>query len=107
MFRTALVLAFLSTPAVAMVTCPSMEEGHPLSRSDGASLYLGDPMRQMLLAPTRQARTMRENNVWLFSGEAVTLVCKYDGTRRALARSMPVTVRSCVQNLAANTMVCQ
>lgn len=107
MLRIGLVLAVISTPAMAMVACPAAQDGHLLSHSDGAGLYVGNPADGMLLAPTRQARTMRDNNVWLLGTDRVTLVCKYDGTRRALAQSLPITTRSCVQNLAANTMVCQ
>jgi len=105
-----LVLAFviLATPAMAAVECPATDQGRHLARADGASLYIGDPANGMLIAPTKQARSMSENNVWLLNGaDPVTLVCQYEGTKRALARSIPAETKQCVQNLSANTFACK
>ena len=79
-----LVLAccLISAPAFAAIDCPATDLGHPLARADGASLYVGDPASNVLLAPTRQARTMAESNVWLLDGsQPVTLVCQYQGSK--------------------------
>ena len=104
-----LVLAccLISAPAFAAIDCPATDQGHPLARADGASLYVGDPASNVLLAPTRQARTMAESNVWLLDGsQPVTLVCQYQGSKRASARSVPADIKRCVQNLSANTFAC-
>lgn len=107
MLRATFILALLSGQAVAATSCLPQYEGKPLASNDGASLYRGNPANHLLMAPTRQARTMRESNVWLLDREPVTLVCQYEGSRSALAFALPAGTRSCVQNLAANTMVCQ
>ena len=107
MKRLILAFSLLVSPAFAAIECPAADQGHRLARSDGASLYVGDPSNHMLLAPTSQARTMSENNVWILDGkQPVTLVCQFEGTRRALARSVPAETKRCVQNLTANTFVC-
>ena len=108
MKRLVLAFSILASPAFAAIECPSTDQGHPLSRSDGASLYIGDPSNNMLIAPTKQARSMAESNVWILDGrQPVTLVCQFEGTRRALAQSIPAETRQCVQNLTANSFTCR
>ena len=108
MTRIIPVLLLLSGPAMASVSCPASDQGRPLARSDGGSLYFGAPQNHMLLAPDRQARTMRESNVWLTPNAAqITMVCRYEGTTRALAMTLPAGTRSCVQDLGANTFECR
>lgn len=107
MLRIALTLALMSSSAMASVSCPATRNGHALASNDGAGLYVGNPASRMLLAPTRQARSMRDSNVWVLGQDGLTLVCQYEGSREALAATLPIGTRQCVQNLAANTMVCQ
>ena len=108
MKHLAVAFCLFASPALASISCPATDQGHALARADGASLYIGDPSNNMLLAPTKQARTMAENNVWILDGtQPVTLVCQYEGTRRALARSVPAETKQCVQNLSANSFACK
>ena len=108
MKRLVLTLCALTSPALAAIGCPASDQGHALARADGASLYIGDPSNHMLLAPTKQARTMAESNVWILDEvQPITLVCQFEGTRRALARSIPAGTKQCVQNLSANSFDCK
>jgi hypothetical protein len=106
--RTLAILAALSGPAFASIQCPTDLDGRHIARNDGALLYVGQPSWNQLLAPDKQARSWSDTNEWRsLPGQPLTLVCSYDGGRRAAVPIPAGAVHSCVQALATGAFVCR
>ena len=105
-FACAVFVAASTTHAA--VECPQSNEGRPLARSDGASLFQGDPGNGMLIAPSNENPGGRGINVWNLPDPAgIVLVCRYEGLRQAVVLNLPSDVRQCRQGVAGRTFSCQ
>lgn len=94
-------------PVLADIGCPSNFEGHRLAPMDGASLYIGDPSRNMLVAPDRENIGGKGVNGWGIANSAtMTLVCAYEGGGKRLVQQLPAGLTKCVQDIKARTFTC-
>lgn len=107
-----IVLSFpaLVNPALAAASeCPAQLDGHRLRMSVGGSLYLGDPVDNMLQAPDgTHPGPNGPVNVWTFhGGSGLTLICHYDGVRKPVSLMLTADVSSCRQDVNARTFICK
>ena len=105
-FALAVFMAACTTHAA--VECPQSNEGRPLARYDGASLFQGDPVYGMMLAPSNENSGGSDINVWNLPDPAgIVLVCRYEGLRQAVVLNLPSDVRQCRQGVAGRSFSCQ
>lgn len=95
--------------AVAGVACPPTSGGHHLRRVDGGSLYLGRPEDNILQAPASTQKGANGSvNTWRFSNaENLTLVCRYEGSQAAVTLPLSAGLKTCRQEAASSSFVCQ
>lgn len=94
--------------ANAVVQCPASSGGHPLRALGGGRLYEGPLQDNAALAPGRtQQGPDGWVNTWTFRGsaDAVTLVCRYEGTQTPEVRRLTREITICRQD--ARSFVCQ
>jgi len=95
--------------ALAMVQCPSNVDGKPLRKTDGGTLFLGQPVDNMEQVPDN-VRTSPNGFVstWTFkSGAGFNLLCRYEGSSQTVLLSLPPETRQCRSDVGARSFVCQ
>ena len=97
----ALAVSVFSPAAAASPGCPPTLDGHPMSRMDGASVYLGDPTKNALQAPGESHTTSTGwLNVWRFPngiGPQFEILCRYEGLGRVILFALPRDTTVCRQ----------
>ena len=101
------ILLLSAASAAADVGCPASHDGSPLTKIDGAAVYLGDPAKQFIQVPDEQNQSPdgRWWNLFKFrDSSAFSVVCQYDGGYRT-AFILPSGLSQCRQD--ESSFVCR
>ena len=97
----AVAFSFGLSAAHAAVECPGTSQGHALEQW-GGTLYQGDPVNDMSLAPSQENPGNRGVNYWKTPDPVgIILVCRYVGLPVALKLPLTPDVKGCAQNVGS------